>query len=211
MMESFRINGLEEWCGEPIPWADGIPQPKLLKTNTHTNDKKQMPTLSQLNTLSDDQFKDVLSRCCGSSAWVQKMAQERPFENDSALLDAADLTWEALSEVDWREAFAHHPQIGDRESLKKKFTATASWAGNEQAGTATATDEVLDELGEYNRQYLKKFGYIFIVCATGKSASEMLSLLKQRIDNAPENEIRIAAGEQQKITRLRLQKLLNGE
>ena len=118
---------------------------------------------------------------------------------------------EALAESDWQEAFTHHPQIGDRESLKKKFASTAGWAGNEQSGTATATEDVLDELAEYNHQYREKFGYIFIVCATGKTALEMLTMLKQRIENSRETEILIAAGEQAKITRLRLEKLLNGD
>jgi 2-oxo-4-hydroxy-4-carboxy-5-ureidoimidazoline decarboxylase len=106
------------------------------------------------------------------------------------------------------EAFKIHPRIGDIESLRKKFASTASWASDEQSGASEAAEDVLHELSEGNDHYEKKFGYIFIVCATGKSATEMLTLLKNRLHNNPEAEFAIACEEQKKITNLRLDKLL---
>lgn len=146
-----------------------------------------------------------LARCCGASGWVEGMLARRPFVTREQLLGAAEAVWWRLSDNDWREAFGHHPPIGgDVEQLRQKFGATAELCEGEQAGVAGATDEVLDELAGLNTLYLERFGYIFIVCASGKGADEMLALLKARIDNDAEREIRIAAGEQAKITRLRL-------
>lgn len=149
-----------------------------------------------------------LERCCGSSEWVEQMLQFYPFQNTQQVLLLAEQIADQLNESDWLEAFSHHPQIGDLESLKQKFASTAAIASAEQAGSATASDATLKELAEYNQQYFEKFGFIFIVCATGKSADEMLTLLKQRIHHDPETELRIAAAEQRKITRLRLEKLI---
>ena len=120
----------------------------------------------------------------------------------------ADRIWWQLGDGDWLEAFGHHPRIGeDPEELRKKFSDTASVASGEQSGVSSASDETLNALAKRNTEYFEKFAHIFIVCATGKSANEMLDILEQRIDNPPVNELRIAAGEQAKITRLRLEKL----
>ena len=119
----------------------------------------------------------------------------------------AERAWNACNESDWLEAFSHHPKIGDVSTLREKFAATAAWASNEQSGTRNASDEVLTELADLNNTYEARFGFIFIVCATGKTAEEMLDLLKARIDNYREKEIHIAAAEQLKITKLRLEKL----
>jgi 2-oxo-4-hydroxy-4-carboxy-5-ureidoimidazoline decarboxylase len=105
------------------------------------------------------------------------------------------------------EAFEQHPKIGDINSLKKQYANTVAWASNEQAGVDAASDEVLQALAKGNDDYERKFGYIFIVCATGKSAGEMLELLQSRLTNDPESEIKIGAEEQNKITKLRLEKL----
>jgi len=118
-------------------------------------------------------------------------------------------TWNKLTPGDWKEAFSHHPKIGDIKSLRQKFASTAQWAEGEQSGVAQTSERVLRELAEGNNLYEAKFGYIFIVCATGKGAEEMLEMLNRRLSNYPEEEIRIAAEEQRKITRLRLEKLLN--
>lgn len=131
-----------------------------------------------------------------------------PADSMEGLLDQAEEIWYECSEDDWKEAFAHHPEIGDVESLTKKFASTAQWASGEQSGVNAATTETITALAEGNRLYEEKFGYIFIVCATGKSAEEMLALLQHRLKNDPEKEIRIAAAEQNKITKLRLQKLI---
>ena len=131
-----------------------------------------------------------------------------PADNLVELLEDAESQWWLCNEEDWKEAFTHHPKIGDLDSLKKKFANTAVWASGEQSGVNTAKDEILNALAEGNRLYEEKFGYIFIVCASGKSAEEMLGMLNERLKNNPEDEIRIAADEQNKITLLRLEKLL---
>jgi 2-oxo-4-hydroxy-4-carboxy-5-ureidoimidazoline decarboxylase len=124
------------------------------------------------------------------------------------LLNDAEDQWYECSEADWLQAFTHHPKIGDVDSLKKKFASTAKWAGNEQGAVNSASEETLKALAKGNDDYEKKFGFIFIVCATGKSADEMLQLLQERLPNDKAGEIKIAMEEQNKITQLRLQKLL---
>jgi 2-oxo-4-hydroxy-4-carboxy-5-ureidoimidazoline decarboxylase len=135
------------------------------------------------------------------------MARARPFESEAALLEAAEGIWWGLSKDDWLEAFGSHPRIGDVNTLRARFAATAAWASREQAGVDGAAESVLNDLARGNRQYEERFGYIFIVCATGKTAEEMLEMLRQRLDNNPEAEIKLAAGEQMKITRIRLEKI----
>jgi 2-oxo-4-hydroxy-4-carboxy-5-ureidoimidazoline decarboxylase len=165
-------------------------------------------TLHELNTLPAPQLKEELTKCCGSSAWVNKMLPFFPADDLVELLEDAEAQWYLCSEEDWKEAFAHHPKIGDTESLKKKFASTAQWASGEQSGVNTATQQTIEALAEGNKQYEKKFGYIFIVCATGKSAKEMVEILQSRLPNRPKEEIEIAADEQNKITKLRIEKLL---
>jgi 2-oxo-4-hydroxy-4-carboxy-5-ureidoimidazoline decarboxylase len=165
-------------------------------------------TLEELNALSPEAARGELARCCGSSRWVEEMLKRRPFRAESNLLEAAEAVWKSLSAEDWKEAFGHHPKIGDVKALREKFAATAAWAEGEQSSVSTATEDVLHALAEGNRQYAERFGYIFIVCATGKRADEMLTLLKERLNNDARQELLIAAGEQDKITKLRLQKLI---
>ena len=166
-------------------------------------------TLHELNILPKDQLKQELFKCCGSNAWVDKMLPFFPADDMVELINDAEDQWYECSEADWLEAFTHHPKIGDVESLKKKFAATAQWASGEQGAVAEASEETLKALAEGNEAYEKKFGFIFIVCATGKSAEEMLQLLQARLPNEKEEEIKIAMDEQNKITQLRLQKLLS--
>lgn len=123
-------------------------------------------------------------------------------------MNEAKTKWNELSEADWREAFTHHPKIGDVNSLKEKFVSTSAWAEGEQGAVKAASQATLEALAAGNAEYEKKFGYIFIVCATGKSADEMLALLQARLPNKPAAEILSAMGEQDKITRLRLEKLI---
>lgn len=165
-------------------------------------------TLDELNNLPAHEAIEAFTKCCGAHRWVHKMAHKRPFRDTADLLASADDLWEQLGEEDWLEAFTHHPKIGDLSSLRAKFANTQAWASGEQAGTAAATEAVLTGLADGNAQYEARFGYIFIVCATGKSAQEMLDLLRARLGHSPAHEIRIAAAEQAKITRLRLEKLL---
>ena len=165
-------------------------------------------TVQELNVLEKNGLKEALFTCCGSTEWVEQMISIIPVKDEGQLFSEAEKIWYNLQEKDWLEAFSHHPKIGDISSLKEKFAPTSQWAAGEQAGVNQTSETVLNELAEGNRQYEEKFGYIFIVCATGKSAEEMLALLKARLPNAPETEIKIAMEEQNKITKIRLQKLL---
>ncbi len=165
-------------------------------------------TLEELNHLSRTEAALVLSRCCGSAQWAKTMSLKRPFFEEGDMFKAAESVWKRLSPIDWKEAFAHHPKIGDIKSLREKFPSTKIWAEGEQSGANNASEEILQQLVTHNNEYEKRFGYIFIVCATGKSAEEMLVLLKQRLLNPPAEELAIAAEEQCKITKLRLEKLL---
>jgi 2-oxo-4-hydroxy-4-carboxy-5-ureidoimidazoline decarboxylase len=165
-----------------------------------------MVNLDHINSLPEAQAGAAFLKCCGARRWAEQMTARRPFADEANLLESARSFWRGLDRADWLEAFAAHPKIGESE-LKKKFAGTAAWAASEQAGVAGSPDEVLKGLAEGNRAYEAKFGYIFIVCATGKSAAEMLALLRQRLPNEPDQELAIAAAEQEKITILRLQKM----
>jgi 2-oxo-4-hydroxy-4-carboxy-5-ureidoimidazoline decarboxylase len=165
-------------------------------------------TLDKLNTLSARDAQTLFKLCCGSSAWVRGMTERRPFRSAEEIVRSADEVWEALSPDDWKEAFAHHPRIGDIKEMRRKFASTAAWAEGEQSGVGGAPEKVIKALYEGNNLYESKFGYIFIVCATGKSAQEMLSLLNERLNNIPKDEIAVAAREQAKITKLRIGKIL---
>jgi 2-oxo-4-hydroxy-4-carboxy-5-ureidoimidazoline decarboxylase len=165
-----------------------------------------MDASARIDHASEADARAFLSTCCGSTQWVDRMLRRRPFGSTEHLLAVARAEWFALTPDDWREAFRHHPKIGDRASIGARFPRTAQLSGDEQRGVAGASDAVLDALAEGNRAYDVKFGYIFIVCATGKSADEMLGLLSQRLQNDAHTELLIAAGEQAKITELRLQR-----
>jgi 2-oxo-4-hydroxy-4-carboxy-5-ureidoimidazoline decarboxylase len=163
--------------------------------------------LVRINDWSVAEARVELLRCCGSRRWAEAMTAQRPFVTEAALHEAAERLWWALERSDWLEAFAAHPRIGDIEALRARFAATAAWSACEQAGVAAAPEDVLQRLAEGNRIYEERFSYIFIVCATGKSAAEMLGLLEARLGNAPDDEIKIAAAEQSKITWLRLERI----
>lgn len=165
-------------------------------------------SLHKLNEIKTEDRKELFSKCCGSDKWIEQMVSAGHFTSKEEMAEHSQSIWYSLDERDWLEAFKHHPKIGDMESLKRKFSATQDLAENEQSSVKEASPDILIELSKYNEDYEKKFGYIFIVCATGKSAEEMLSLIKERINNDPETEIRIAMEEQNKITKLRLEKLL---
>jgi 2-oxo-4-hydroxy-4-carboxy-5-ureidoimidazoline decarboxylase len=166
-----------------------------------------MEPWQRTDTGSPDEARHVLQRCCGSALWTDRMLARRPFGSRAGLLAAARDECFALAHADWLEAFSHHPKIGDRDTLRKRFAATRHLSERGQAGVDGASGEVLDALAAGNRAYEEKFGYIFIVCATGKNATEMLGLLRSRLNNDPASELRIAATEQAKITEIRLQRL----
>ncbi len=160
-------------------------------------------TLSDFNELDKVAATNELFSCCGSELWVSLMMKQFPFASAQELIDKATLLWyDKCTATDWLQSFTHHPKIGDTNSLKEKF------AGKEQAGVAAASNELIEALVKGNKDYENKFGFIFIVCATGKSAGEMLGLLHDRIKNNSKEEINIAKGEQHKITIIRFKKLL---
>ncbi len=166
-------------------------------------------TFEKFNRLQPSDAKVELLKCCGSESWVDKMIEHFPFHNSDSLFQKATNIWyNECDENNWREAFQYHPKIGDIESLKKKYASTKDWASGEQSGVESASEKTIENLAKVNKEYEEKFGYIFIVCATGKSAEEMLQLAEARLKNDPETEINLAMAEQQKITLIRLQKLL---
>ena len=159
---------------------------------------------TEINAASPEAAREILWRACGSTRWVDRMMQRRPFTTGARLLSAARIEWFGLTESDWLEAFSHHPKIGDRSALEARFPATHDLSAKEQAGVAAARADTIDALAAGNDAYLERFGFIFIVCATGKTAEEMLKLLRDRLSNDRATELRIAAEEQAKITALRL-------
>lgn len=166
-------------------------------------------TIAKLNSLKPQAAADELFKCCGSANWAKKLSEQRPFKNLHDLVATSDEVWQKCSKSDGLEAFTHHPKIGDLKNLEKKFASTKEWAGGEQAGVNVANQIVLQALAKGNEDYEKKFGFIFIVCAIGKSAEEMLALLNERMGNDKETEIKIAMAEQNKITKIRLKKLVS--
>ncbi len=157
-----------------------------------------------INEGTPEEARAILSRACGSTRWVDRMLRRRPFGNDARLLSAARIEWFGLTEADWLEAFSQHPRIGDRASLAARFPATQDLSSTEQARVGGADAELLAALAAANQRYVERFGFIFIVCASGKTADEMLALLQSRLPNDRAAELRVAAEEQARITALRL-------
>ena len=136
------------------------------------------------------------------------MVNARPFNSVDQLIERAGTVWWSLEADDWLEAFRSHPKIGEKKAEIESTQRERQWSGQEQSGIKNASQETIDSLAMLNGEYESKFGYIFIVCATGKSPNEMLAILRRRMKNDAASELRIAAGEQAKITELRLRKLL---
>lgn len=157
--------------------------------------------LDRFNALPRAECEAALLRCCGAPRWAAAMERMRPFHTEPALLDAATDVWRALPSADWLRAFAAHPKIGERGPVSR-------WSSQEQGGVAGADEEVLEELAAVNPEYEARFGYVFLICATGRSAVEILAELKRRIENPPAAELLEAAAEQERITAIRLGKLL---
>ena len=149
-------------------------------------------------------------KCCGSRNWAQQMVAARPYRDLSELITKADRVWWSLDSEDWLEAFHSHPKIGEKKAAAPTTVEAQQWSEDEQSGIRNSAQQTLDELADLNRAYEEKFGYIFIVCASGKSSEEMLAILHDRLKNNALEELRIAAAEQAKITELRLRKLLAG-
>jgi allantoicase len=165
-------------------------------------------SLERFNRRPRQRVLRALLDCCGSKKWAQEVASSMPFASAVELYEFADKTWAALPREDWLEAFLHHPPIGETKAKAKQSAVASRWSAKEQSSAQKAMPEVLRELAAQNRAYAEKFGYVFLICATGKSSEEILNALRQRLPNEPAAELRIAAEEQRKITRLRLEKLL---
>jgi 2-oxo-4-hydroxy-4-carboxy-5-ureidoimidazoline decarboxylase len=167
-----------------------------------------MSAAARLGAMTEGEAREALTRCCGATRWVEGMLKRRPFASDAALTQAAAQEWARMTRGDILEAFAQHPRIGERlDFLRQQLASTADWSAGEQSAVGRASESTLTALHDRNLRYEEKFGHIFIVCASGKSAAEMLALLEARLGNDPEAELAIAAAEQAKITKLRLEKL----
>jgi OHCU decarboxylase len=166
-------------------------------------------SVAELDAMSEPQARKLLAACCGASRWVSGMLVRRPFGSRARVLSTADEIWRSLDAGDWREAFSHHPRIGERKSAMPQSERGSAWATREQSGIERAHDDVRAQVAAANREYEERFGYIYIVFATGKSAEEMLALARERLQNDADVELRVAAEEQRKITRVRLEKLLD--
>ncbi len=164
--------------------------------------------LDRLNLLPARQTETELLKCCGCNEWAQLLIAQKPFASLDDLIAKADRLWWSLEPHQWLEAFHSHPKIGERQAARATAAAAQKWSTDEQSGILSAAPDMIVTLAELNRQYEEKFGYIFIVCASGKSSEEMLSILRERLENPPDEELRIAAAEQAKITALRLEKLV---
>ena len=167
-----------------------------------------MRDLAWLNSLTAEDAARELRQCCGSKRWAEQMSNERPYQTLEALLTHADRVWWSLTPDDWLEAFRSHPKIGEKKASHTVSAQSQQWSGQEQAGVSSAPQTTVDSLAELNRAYDQKFGFIFIICATGKTSEEMLAALRERLQHDSDTELRLAAAEQAKITELRLKKLL---
>jgi OHCU decarboxylase len=164
--------------------------------------------LEQLNLLSANEAESEFLKCCGSREWARQMGDARPFASFNELSETAERIWWALEPGDWLEAFRSHPKIGETKAAAPTSEESKRWSEAEQSGVRQAVAQTIQALAELNQKYEDKFGYIFIVCASGKSSEEMLAILRSRLENDPHEELRIAAAEQAKITELRLKKLV---
>ena len=164
--------------------------------------------LAWLNSLTADEAARQLLQCCGSKRWATEMANQRPFPTEATLIAAANDIWWSLDRSDWLEAFRSHPKIGEKKAADKVSAQSQQWSGQEQSGVAAASPGTTSSLAVLNEAYEEKFGFIFIICATGKTSDEILAALHERLQHEPEAELPVAAAEQSKITELRLKKLL---
>ena len=175
-----------------------------------------MTTLDQFNRLDSAAATELILRCCASACWARRMVEARPYRSLGQLTEAADEHWRAMRRRDFIEAFQGHPKIGRPDSggahggagdRTAGDMAAGDMAAEEQSGVAGASAEVIESLARHNHDYEEKFGFIFIVCATGKSAAQMLELIRERIGNDRAGEIANAAEEQRKITQIRIRKM----
>lgn len=167
-----------------------------------------MPDIASFNELAPEDARKELLKCCGATRWAEIVERDRPYASLEQLIAKASDAWWSLDKSDWLEAFRSHPKIGERKAAHTVSAQSQQWSAQEQQGVQNAAQEAIDKLAHLNLEYEKKFGFIFIVCATGKSSGEILALLEQRLPNDASTELPIAAAEQAKITESRLLKLI---
>lgn len=167
-----------------------------------------MSYLDEWNGLSREAAANAVLPCCGSHAWAHGLATRRPLSTLPELLAASDAAWWSLSESDWKQAFDSHPRIGEQHAQAAATEASLQWSAGEQSSAMLSGDAAKARLAEGNRTYEAKYGRIYIVCATGKSATEMLEILERRMHNTAEDELHEAAEQQRQITHIRLRKWL---
>jgi len=165
--------------------------------------------LGQLNLLPAGAAETELLKCCGSKEWARRLITEKPFASLDDLIAKADRVWWSLEPRDWLEAFHSHPKIGEKKAVASVPIEARKWSSEEQSGIRNSSSDTIVALAQLNRRYEEKFGYIFIICASGKSSEEMLASLRERMENPAHQELCIAAAEQAKITQLRLRKLID--
>jgi len=166
-----------------------------------------MPTVDEFNRLPGEAVRRDLRACCSSTRWIDAVAGGRPYDSEEALFAASDAAVTGLSEADLGEALAGHPRIGDRRAVAH----AGSWSGQEQAGVRDAEASLRQSLGEGNAEYERRFGHIYLACATGRSAAELLAFLRERLGNDQETEWSVVASELAKINQIRLRMLLEAE
>ena len=187
----------------------GVAEPPLMSARA-AEVEAAANQIGRFNDLAPTHASKALLDCCGSRAWVAAMMARRPYGSDSDFFLTADAIWSGLSRRDWLEAFRHHPAIGAGKAAAQQSAEAKKWSAGEQSVAQQAPPDTLAEMAEANFEYQSKFGYVFLICAEGKSADEILASLRRRMSNNSKAEIQIAAEEQRKITRLRLEKLLRG-
>lgn len=164
--------------------------------------------VEELSTLPPDEAADLLRSCCGASAWVTEMVAKRPFKSGQQLLETADTVWNGLTTDEKKEAFDHHPRIGEKLSAAAQTDKAKAFAEREQAKVRLASSSVHDQMSLINRAYEQKFGFIYIVSAAGKEGHELIQIARKRLRNDVNTEVGIATDEQRKITRLRLEAMI---
>lgn len=164
-------------------------------------------SVARLDGLPEEDAAELFASCCGSSRWVKEMVARRPFGTRGAVLAVADRVWETMEEADWREAFSHHPRIGEQSGAIPQTSRGEAWSAGEQAGMESAGESLKREMAAVNREYEERFGYIYVVCAEGRTAEELLAFARLRLANDPSTELLQAYDQQGRIMRLRLEKL----
>jgi len=164
-------------------------------------------SLSQWNEADSKSALDAVTACCGAQRWAAAMVEHRPIAGESELHNVADRLWNAMQEADWTEAFACHPRIGERR-ISHSVSQSSTWSEQEQSSIQTAAETTMAALAEGNARYENKFGFTYIVCATGKSPEEMLAILNRRLMSDRASELREAAEQQRQIMHIRLRKWL---